>query len=513
VSGDYSLVRARRSLLHFGLGKFASALAGAALLVLTLRLVAPATYGAYVALITVLEMFYLVSGFGLSYFVQRFVPEMRVRGSTRQFNHMLLGLVTARACLALVFAVPMWLASPVWAHWLDLPLTPALAGWFAICLVFGSVTRYFAEVMQALLLQGHAQLQTLLANLIRLAALAWAGMHSETIVLQWLLSLELMVGITTTLSGCVILWNYVRRRPRPSLMVDAADHSMPGAWRHCLRLFLADLLSQTYGMNAVKLLVTAIVGVQGTAVLGYADSVTNLLRAYSPAFLLGGWVRPLLVARYVAHRSVVTLRPLTRLVIGLSLLGLIPFALVFHFFGPELTQWLGKGRYGDGAALLAPLVLVVCLQAVHTVLGMVCATVERPSFVLMAALVCQLSVPVALILTLAFGVAGTVAALIVTELLWVGTVFGLLKHRLGGSGFVDLGGLTRAVLVGLVLGVVLEISRDLISNTGNLYWVVASGFTLVAYWGLAWTFRVIGPDESRLISLFLQGRPTQAAAQ
>lgn len=508
---DYSLMRARRTLVHFGLGKAASAMAGVAVLILMLRQVVPATYGAFVALVAVLEIFYLVSGFGLSYFVQRYVPELRMRGSARQFNRTLLRLLLARAGLAMLLALPLWLAAPVWTSWLGIPLSPAVAGLFALCLVFGSVMRYVDELMQALLLQGHAQSQALLVNLIRLAALAWAGLQRETVSLQWLLWLELSVGVTATLSGCSMLWAYVWRRGNGSEAPTAVDHAMPGAWRHSLRFFIAHLMSQTYGMNAVKLMVTAVVGVQGTALLGYAHSVTNLLRTYSPAFLLGGWVRPLLVARYVNHRSVEPLKPLTRLVIGLSLLGLIPFVLVFNAFGPQLTAWLGKGRYSDGAVLLAPLVLVVCLQAVHTVLGMVCATVERPTFVLMATVVCQLSVPAALALTLGYGVAGTVVALFLAELLWVGTVLTLLSRRVGEGGFVDLSGAARALLAALLLAPVPGFSQGLISGNGAWQWLAASAVTVVVYWGLAWLLQVIGPEERALIGQFLRRAPKLAA--
>lgn len=79
--GHYSLSRAKRSLLYFGIGKMGSTAAGLACLVIVVRALEREDYGLYVALIALLEIYYLSTGFGLSSAAERYVAEYRVKAS------------------------------------------------------------------------------------------------------------------------------------------------------------------------------------------------------------------------------------------------------------------------------------------------------------------------------------------------------------------------------------------------------------------------------------------------
>ena len=85
----YSLHTARRGLLHFVLGKVGSAALGASFLLLTVRLLDPVAYGRYITVMAMAEMFYLVTGLGLSTVAQRYVAEYRLRAPANEFAALL----------------------------------------------------------------------------------------------------------------------------------------------------------------------------------------------------------------------------------------------------------------------------------------------------------------------------------------------------------------------------------------------------------------------------------------
>lgn len=502
AQGYYSVAAARRSLIYFVFGKGGAAITGLVFLLVILRVAPVETYGAYVALIAATEIFYSVSGFGLSYFAQRYVPELRIRASATQFNRQLWRLLTTRSVYAIAFALPVWLATSYWGSFLGVPLSAGTAAVFVAGLILGSVMRYIDEILQALLLQGWAQLQSVVRNLVRLTALAFAALFLAGVDLHFLLLMEVCVGALAVITGLMTLAHYMLRTGELSAE-PRAHHPLNGAWKQALRLYFAQILAQGYGPNAMKLLVTSVVGVHGTAVLGFGQSLADLLRNYSPAFLLGGWVRPLMVSRYVESRSVSALRPLTQLVVSLSIVGLLPFVMVFAVFGHEIASLFAGGKYPDAAPLLAPLLGVVCLQAVHAVFSMVCATVERTMFVLVGTVVSITTLPLAYFLTQWFGLAGTVAALFIGELLWVITVYIQLVALFGRADFADFGGLVLAGLLAIVLGLPLALIHEY-WPLGRFGWLALAAAVAVLYWFIAWHGRVFAPEQRALIGRLLR---------
>lgn len=504
MGGDfYSATAARRSLVYFVFGKAGAAVSGVAVLLVTLRLVPVEVFGAFVALMALTEIFNVASALGLSYFAQRYVPELRIRASAAQFNRQLWWLLAIRAGLAAAFALLAWLSMDWWSGSLGLQLSTSVGAVLAVNLVFGSIMRYIDELLQTLLLQGWAQIQSVVRNLARVGGLGLGVLLARGIDVQFLLILEVVVSVLAVSAGLMMFRLYMRCA-QPDRLHPLKPHEMPDAWRQSIRFYGAQLLAQGYGANAIKLVVTTVIGVHGTAVLGFATSISELLRNYSPAFLLGGWVRPIMVARYVKNPSVSALKPLTRLIVTLSVVGLLPFALVFAVFGHEVTALLAANKYPDAAPLLAPLVGVVCLQALHAVLGMVCATVERTAFVLLATAICISTLPLAYLLTQLLGLAGTVMALCIGELLWIATVTIQLVSHFGKADFADAHGIVRAVLIAVALGVPLAITHHHWPLIGTFEWLTAATATSLMYWVIAWNSRVIAPDQRTLIASFLQ---------
>ena len=507
VVGYYSPANARRSLLHFFTGKAGSAVTGIAVLVLTVRLAHTTSFGNYVALIALTEIFYLLSGLGLSFFVQRYVPELRIKATPKQFRREIRRLCLWRCLLAIAFSIPLAFLLSKSSRLLGIESLSGLEGIFVLGLLFGSVMRFNDEIAQSLLLQGWLQLQTLARNLLRLGSLGIAAGIPLSVDLELLLTIEAFVAIAAAAGGFGILEAYLRSDSEDSEIAAHSPHKLPRAWEQSFRFYGAQLLAQTYSANALKLLVSGVYGVNGAAEFGFAHSVVDLLRNNSPAFLLSGWIRPLMVARYVETRSVDVVMTLSKLVIAVSIIGLLPFAYSSLVYGTELAKIVGSERYAGASVLFAPLVVIASLQAVHNVLGMVCAAVENTVAVLRATALCSITLPLAYYLTSLLGLLGTCTSIMIGELIWVCTVLFSLSQQFGRVCLVPWGTLIRASILAILFFALLSTCEAAWSLQRENVWIFASGMSALAYWLIAWRTALIGRPERQLLSGIL-GRIT-----
>lgn len=411
----YGLAQARRSLAGFARWKLVSAVLGLLLLVSLARLAPAEEYGVYVALLALVEMFYLVSGLGLSVIPQRYLPEYRLHASAAQFDALMRRLVGRRLLQSLlgvaVLAVAWWQVPDL----LGVPLPPSSAAWLALWLVAGCQARLMDEVFPALLLQGYTQGLQALANALRLLGLVLAVSLTPGVDHRWLLAMEALLALGLSLTA----WALLRRYRRRQAWAASTDFVEPDPRALAWQMYWAQLAAQLWSGNAIKLLLLRVAGPQATALYGFCQALVDLLRNYSPAFLLGNWVRPLMVARYLAARRIEPVASLSGLVLKLSVLGLLPFLAWFAAQGETLAALVSGGRYREGAAaLLAAMALVAMLFCARAVLSMVSVTVERLRVQLVATAAAALALPAAWLAHQQLGLIAVPLVLAAAELLW-----------------------------------------------------------------------------------------------
>jgi O-antigen/teichoic acid export membrane protein len=499
------MAAARRSLIYFFAGKASAALSGFIVLTLMLRLLPTPVFGTYVALVAITEIFYLLTNFGLSYFAQRYVPELRIYASPDKFARYIGWLLLLRTITGLLFGFLFVAAGSVWVDALDFTLSDQELRLFFVVLALGALMRFIEELLQALLLQGWAQTQQVVRNLIRLAALIGVSQKIWAIDLVFLLVLESIVAGTAVFFGLLVLYLHSAQK----VVASSQDslHRLPSdSSLQAMRFYFAQVLGQGYSTNSLKLLVTIVLGVNATAAFGFAVSIADLFRNYSPAFLLGGWIRPLMVARFVRNPTAASIEPVARLLNNICLVGLLPFAVCLSIFGHEVARVVAGDKYPSGASLLAPLLLVVCLQAIHTTFGIVCTTVERTSYVLLATAICISSLPITYFATAFFGLSGTVAGMFLSEVIWISVVWLRLKWQYKGAAFFAPVDAFRLVGAALLFFSAMTIMDRLFDIHQPVWWVFASCLLVLCFWIVAWKLSLIGPDQKDLIRTLLKSR-------
>jgi O-antigen/teichoic acid export membrane protein len=441
--GFYSATAARRSLVHFVGGKLISATVGIAYLLTTVRSMPVTDYGSYVAVMASTDMFYIVSGLGLSTVAQRYVAEYRVNAAAADFGSFLTRALQRRLLLSLAFATAVALLWTSLSSLAGLSLGPQWRWLLGLLLVGAAGVAFLDEVMGALLLQAYSQSLGVARGVCRLALVAGALLAGLGLTIDTVLYIETTVAVVSWVAAEIIIRRWARTAPSSSqARVNYAALRMS---RVSLRFYLVQLMGQTYGPSMVKLLVTRLLGASQTATLGVAQSVTDMLRNYMPAHLLGSWIRPIMIARYVERHDVSELSSIANLVLKLNLLGMLPAAAIFVAMGDPLMAWLSAGRYTQVGALLAILSALIVVQSAHLLLGMITLTVEQPSVSLRATFAAAATLPLLLLSMLTLGLPGAALGMVVGEAMWVSVAWVLLRRRGFGLQFDAVGACKIAI--------------------------------------------------------------------
>lgn len=441
---------ARRGLNHFVLGKLLSAALGLAFLFLSVRAMAPAQYGVYITLLAAADLFYLVTGCGLSTIAQRYVAEYRLRASASDFAQFLKAQFLRRGLYSLIglsLLALLWSPAMTWSG-LDLSRSWL---WVVCLLLFASAGMSFLEeVLGACLLQGYAQGLAVARNLFRVGAVVWGSQLPGGLSLECLVWAEALAALGSWLAAEFLVRRWARNTPSSAQAQEG--YQAPAMAAVARRFFVVQLAGQAYGSNITKMIVMRLLGAVQAASYGVAQSMADMVRNYMPAHLLAGWVRPLMVARYVQHRDLEELSTIVNLVLKVNLLGLLPLAALSWVGGDDLIAWVSKGKYTDMGPLLAVLLLGLVFQTAHLLLSMVTLTLEAPAANLRATFAACLALPVLWLLVKYLGVMGAGLSVLVTEGLWIGVAWWCLRQRgfhirvdVLGSGKIALAALLAAL--------------------------------------------------------------------
>ncbi|HEY0846541.1 MAG TPA: polysaccharide biosynthesis C-terminal domain-containing protein [Noviherbaspirillum sp.] len=449
----YSPKRAKSSLAHFLTGKIVSAAAGIAYLVLLVRFMEAEHYGGYVALIALIELFYLSTGLGLSTIAQRYVAEFRVHASVARFHRFLSGIFLRRIGLSLLFSLFVVLGHRLLLPMLGLESEAAVIGMIVVLLVASASVFFLDEVLGALLFQGLSQGLGVMRSLLKLGGTAYAIQTTGGVTIEWVLLQECCIVTASLAIGHAVLHMKLRgmRASQTGSAGTRDDYANPNMLPTARKFYVVQLLGQTYAPSASKLIVTRILGLGGTAAFGFAQSIADMLRNYLPAHLLAGWLRPIMVSRYLARRDLSDLTDISNLVLKLNLLGIVPLAVFFLFRGDAFAHWITGGRYPQAGSLLVLLTLMVGLQTVHLMFSMITITLEQASANLAATVLAAASLPLTVALIYRFGIEGAAWGLLASESIWLLSA-GLLLARRGYVITWDLRGTLRILLAGAIAG-------------------------------------------------------------
>jgi O-antigen/teichoic acid export membrane protein len=464
----FSLARMRGSLYIFGLGKVLSGLIGVAWLLTLVRALDITHYGGYVVLLALLEIVLLVSNAGVYPFAQRYITEARLPRNLQLLPRLLWSSLAYRMfTLLLAAGALMWFAEPL-ANTIGQPSLARVLGLYAFVIVFEGAARYLELTFEALLEQGRAQLCALSRNTARLLAVTVFWSTHESLGLADVIHIEAVTsGLGLLLAVGVMaktLGAYGRSAQPQTRTPDS--FSLARLMPFALPLFLAQCLTQLYSPDAIKLLVSRILGVVEAATFGFAHAICFVLQRYLPANLLIGLIRPMLVARRANSSSNQSMIVVGNLILKINLFLLLPLAALFAVAGREFSDLVSGGKYPQAAPLLFMLTLLMVLNGLHVVLSMLATALEDRRAVLVGTLVSVPGIGVGLFLVPMFGATAMVLGLWLSEILWCAFTVWMLRQR-GFHFYIDMAAWTKLLAAACMAAAVAAGLAHWLTLTGN----------------------------------------------
>lgn len=413
----YSGNRFRKALRYFVVGRAAQAVAMLAFTLLTVRLLAPADYGAYMVLLGIIEVCRPLSSLGLLPALQQFLPEMALHATRPQLVRFVKWTTLLRFALLAVFAVVLYAFWEPVTSWLGFTGTQHAGTGIACAMVITVLGATFTDhMLEALLEQRFAQTLRALYPLLRLLgllALAGVGMVS----LQAMLWVDFAASLL-----CLVLAEWALVRQIAKLEPDGSRHfSFKEIASFTWHLSGAQLLNAAATPGTLRIVVARLLGVEAAGQFAFMQQLLTQFNRFLPSLLLANLVRPMLIARNV-EGDVAGVATASGLLWKSNVLLVWPVVGVMVVAGDTLIGLLGGSRLPPVGLAMAWMMLSSASAAQSQIVSMV-MQVYRYSALVRTVSLASLSAPLLVWAGANFGLAGAAAGLAAAA--WVRSSLGV----------------------------------------------------------------------------------------
>jgi len=427
-TSPYSIIALKRNAVYFLTGKVASALLIFINMIWVVRLLPVEEYGAYMVLLSGMDLAQAITSLGFPWLAARYLPEFRLHACGRQLAHFVWRVITLIGLCLVAGSLILFLALP----WLLVPMKLAqhieVAKLYLLVLVVEGLGANIREsILGPLLLQGHAQISLVARNLALLLFLGIVVVfqcqnrvhlnHSEftefvasmskvfsgkgtvnlyqavlvefsasmsqvfagkgAVHLDRLVMVELAASGLGTLMALQSLVKYLcanSHLPRQDGWKPPKWSSMRSTARH---MYFSNLVTMTYGTDVFVFLIQRFLGVEATALFGFMCGLYGRLGLYLPATLLFSLIRPKLIASYTGGGGMTALTHNANLAGKLSLFVLMPILAFSWLDGGELLSLLSGGKFIHTDYYLAVLLLALIPLSQRQILETVAVACDR----------------------------------------------------------------------------------------------------------------------------------------
>jgi O-antigen/teichoic acid export membrane protein len=486
------------------MGRGTSALLTFTAFALAARTLSLGDYGAYVAILAILELALALGTGGLDWVATRLIPEYRLHAGGSRVVRAVVALGAVQAGLIVVAAVVVGAISNWLLTALHVPSVGESAGllWLLVLVEgFGRISR--DQMLPVLMCQRLGQI----AQVFRSGVLASSFVHlwlgDGRVTTAMAIRFELLAAATAACVGSVLLVSELSRlRALPVPQGAWEPPSRHAMWRLARHSYLSYLLVLAYGPQTLTMVITRVLGVDAAAAFGFARGFADQVRRYLPTDMLQGLLRPALVAFYSRSKDVSGL--MTRLALWLkcAIAVLFPVTLFFASFGPEGATLIGGSKFTATWPLVVGLLIGAGMLACRRVVELACNMVHASDVCVRASLWLLAIPPVALVLLATTrSLLSVVALVVVGEAVFCALAMRTLRQRGLSIRAFDMRGGARVAMALACCVVLLTIARVLFAPS----WVVGMGGVLVL-WPLALrASRLLEPAELTLLATLVPG--------
>ncbi|MEW5773558.1 MAG: hypothetical protein AB1916_08535 [Thermodesulfobacteriota bacterium] len=441
LHGEYHASRLKGAVSHFLMGRTVSALANFLAAILVVRALAPSAYAVYLLLTGMALILGSASSLGLGETVQRFVPELYIRGMRGAAGRVMLRLLWLRtaslgaACLGFYAAAPTLSSQLELAEW-------AWAFRLA-CLMLLSIPlcTFLGVILESIMLQRQVKWIWVAVSLLRLVGIVAASRSG--LELDSLLVIDAAAhGLGAVLAAFCLLRCTDRATPRDPAVDSGGLRRRMASFAFFNYLMALAGLFQSNAMNRV--VAARFMPGYALAELCFAQAMADMVYRYMPQILLMNTVRPAIMARYAGDRDSAALNRQVNVFLKINLFLLAPLVLLATLCGDGIGAWISQGKYPHAGPLLAGFTILVAMQCHYRKLEMQAQAAERNTLLLAANLIVVFSLVPAALLAGRFGAWGILLA-VMAGCIGRDLLLGWRLFRSGMPASPDWGGLFRLV--------------------------------------------------------------------
>lgn len=502
TNSHYNAHNIRRSLIHFVFGKTGSVILSILLLLVVVRVLPVQDYGIYIVMLAMLELVQLGSNLGVLPAAQRYIPEARAKNQGLALFRLVASLTAIRIATLSIVCLILYFCMPMLAQMLDAGNYVFILRFYLLVIIAEGTARYIDIVFDSLLLQGYAQVSLIIRNGLRLLGvfLLPALVGSEFSLELWV-KVEFWASMIAVVFSLIQLTRYcnsvVRKFPG-----DAERWTLSRIMRYVGPNYLAQIVGLLYGPDVIKIIIQKTLGAIEAGAFGFSALLIGVLQRYLPIFLLLGMLRPLFVAvpRDDAEKHRVRVNELANVVLKLSLLTLLPLVSFMLVYRHEIIYVLAGGKFPQAAEFLYFFSVWLVLQAAHFVIGLVALAFEDAISVFFGTAFASIGLAIGVLLLKVWGVSGIGWGLVLSEVVWCGTVVRLLLRK-GALIQFDWIGNGKMLLVAIFS--VLTVSQLPWDSSDIIILVLLAGAVCAQFLGILFFLKPFSLAERDLINRLL----------
>lgn len=357
-SSPYSGAAFKRGVVHFFIGKAASALLSMGILFWLVRLLNVAEYGAYITMQAGMGLGLAITSFGLPWAAARYVPEFRLYANGKQLARLVWQIIALVSLFSVLGALLLYVAMPWLLAFLNLTQQLEVARLYLVVFVLEGLRLNIQDcIFDPLLQQGQSQISLIARNLALLLCLSAALAAQGTVHLHHVVLAEMagsLLSVALALHGA---FRYLRAHRDLHGKNGWQPANWPEMWLTARHMYFSYLVTLTYGPWVFVFLTQRFLGLEATALFGFLTNLYAQVYRYLPATLLFSLIRPKLVASYIGEGGMAQLARNANLAGKISLFILMPLLVCVWLTGSELVNLLSGGKFTQAGYYFACMLL------------------------------------------------------------------------------------------------------------------------------------------------------------
>ena len=496
----YSSSRIRKNMWPYLLGRGMAAIGSFAVAILLVRTLPVETYGVYTALSGLLLTLGILSDGGLDRIIPKFIPLLRTANAEAQLSSLCWKLLGLRLIFISAVLIPLLIMPEKVMSLLSIQHYGDVIWAFTAYTLFSIASVHLSRTLQALLMQGAVTTGMAIEWFTKLAALLIVLFDLHTLPLLHI------IWIHAITIGLGALYMLVRLKLHLNEFTDAADHSVkldvPRArlWKFGWHNYVPNLLGMALSPGTTKLVSAYFLGITQTAALGFAYSITGMVRQYLPAILMLGLIEPAFMSRYTERKDFSILNELGSIVLKINLFVLTPITVWLATSGTPFIDLITGGKYLDTVWLISGLLVFLMLSSHFLVLQLICNAAEESWLLFKCNAWSALVGLIQIVGIIMYGLPGFLAGMLIAG--WFENHYLVLLLRKRHHPYQpDWQGIRRIIILAVLSGLLGSLMLRWLPNlAGSLLSAVITELTFLS---LAYLWKPFTGSERNLLNRFM----------